>query len=171
MPSQRSPQDPINPPRTPVLCLEAARHRLRPGARAVDVPAPLAVLQEALRCGRLDPADVFAMVRLGILTDAEGPLPCADPHRKGNAHDWEHASLAQGDAGPPSQVGCPLMAQAATGGVAPACIEVLQVQAQVPRWVPAQRLGRGAPDPEDPVVRSGLRPCRLLGGAVLGLLF
>lgn len=116
----------------------------------------------ALQTGRLRSADLFAMVRLGVLTDDPALLPCADPNRRRNARDWERAYLDSGERpAPASEVGCPLMAQAASSG-APACVEALRAQAQLPRWDPDQGFLRRGPDPCDPVVLSELRPCLLL---------
>ena len=176
----------------PIICLAEAR-RKREAEKSQ--PVPLAdsateqqhVLTSAVRSGRLAAADLFAMVRLGIVTDQTGTLPCADPHRKNNAADWEQryaahlagqraaapggrgasgAASAGNTAAPllhaPSQVGCPLMAQAASGG-APACVEALRQQALIPLWRPGQGFVRRAVDPADPVVVHEVRPCLLLG--------
>ncbi len=126
----------------------------------------LRVLGDMVREGRLASADLFAMVRLGIVTDHVEMLPCADPHRSHNASDWERQYTSQNAPGKalpsPSKVGCPLMAQVATSGTAPACVEALHLRAQIPRWRPGKGFEREPLDAADPVLQHELRPCLLL---------
>ena len=174
---------PLGAPRdeglAPILSLDAARHRRRRpgGGEAVTEDASEGgagrdarqreVLTAAVSSGRLGSADLFAMVRLGILTDDVALLPCADRHRAHNALDWERRYLeATGAPGADhpsaSQVGCPLMARAASAE-APACVEALRHRAQIPVWRPEDGFTRHPLDADDPVVAADLRPCVLLG--------
>jgi hypothetical protein len=138
------------------------RQRLAAADKIRQDQDPQQVFSAAVQTGRLRGADLFAMVRLGVLTDDPALLPCADPNRRRNARDWEQAYLEHGERpAPASEVGCPLMAQAASAG-APACAEALRAQAQIPRWDPDQGFHRREPDPRDPVLQAGLRPCLLL---------
>ncbi|MCS6914339.1 MAG: hypothetical protein RMK29_06565 [Myxococcales bacterium] len=156
----------------PVIPIQTARRRRNPSIASDEDTLQREVLADAVRSGRLDTADLFAMVRLGILTDEGGLLPCADPHRRINALDWEQHLLESDQEGladhpSPSQVGCPIMAQAASAAVTPACVEALRRQAETPTWHPERGFLRLPVDPQDPVVLSGLRPCVLLGRVLL----
>lgn len=156
----------------PIIPIQAARRRRGCGMPPDADTRQREVLADAVHSGRLDTADLFAMVRLGILTDEGGLLPCADPHRRINALDWERRLLEADEELPadhpsPSQVGCPIMAQAASAAARPACVEALRQQAETPTWHPERGFLRLPVDPEDPVVLSGLRPCVLLGRELL----
>ena len=93
---------PVSPPDlsadewlAPIVPLDSVRRR----RRQTQAPAPAdrdalqsEVLRAVVKGGRLCSADLFAMVRLGILTDDVNMLPCADPHRRENPIDWERRS-------------------------------------------------------------------------------
>lgn len=151
---------------SPIACLEQARRRRE--ARVARVRAARAAeeqaraLEDAVRSGRLARADLFNMVRLGIVTDRSAALPCQDPHRRHNALDWERLLGTEQERPAPSQVSCPLLARAATSH-APACVEALQQQSELLCWQPGQGFVRRLPDPADPIVRHAVRPCVLLG--------
>jgi hypothetical protein len=172
----KTPSDEPDTPLAPILSLCEARRRRRRLPLPVSAPDPHAqqrdILEWALRSRRLLPADLFAMIRLGIMTDSAELLPCADPHRRENAHDWEqrYLGLASG-AAPlprPSQVSCPLMAHAASAHP-PACVEALRVQTRLPVWQPEQGFVPRPADADlpDPILVSELRPCLILGRELL----
>lgn len=176
-PAPSAPPRPALPPEpehlAPIVPLDAVRRRRaqpppRPGSLgpAERDARQREVLSQAVASGRLGSADLFAMVRLGILTDDIAMLPCADRHRRYNALDWERRYVeARGDVGPDhptaSQVGCPLMARAASAAP-PACVEALRHRAQIPVWHPVEGFQRQPLDEEDPVVAADVRPCVLL---------
>ena len=148
-------------------------------------------LTEAILARRMTPSDLSDMLRLGIVTDDEKLLPCADRapaedyflwYRKSTGRllpdDIEAAEAAAKPAwrGEPASsierrtrpkprhsVQCPLMASSILAAESPPCIEVLRRQATEPSWAEGQGFVTKPLDEEDPVVRHEVRPCVLIG--------